>query len=91
MNLSTVMLSRVAAHLYWAGRQLMRAEDISRVVLAYNDISLTAQHQNFADWKNLLSALEQSAPNSGEGGALRHLLAARTNPNSVRTCVYLAR
>ena len=88
-----MMLSRVAEHLYWAGRQLMRAEDVSRAVLAYNAASLTAvRGKSGAEYKNLLAALGQPNKNAAsEEEALRHLITSRDNVNSVRSCAAMAR
>ncbi len=104
MNEEGAMLSRIAAHLYWAGRQVMRAEDISRAVIAHNAVSLTARRKNANDGAILLAALEQPFSEKseklgkrgkpgkiGEEAVLRHLTSSRANPNSVRSCVRLAR
>ena len=97
MRLGDEMLSRVAGRLYWAGRQLIRAEDTARAILAQHGLAMTPQGRELADWPALAAALGHP-PLTGSGGAggieraaVGLLAVDLQNPGSVRASVAAAR
>ena len=91
------MLSRVAGRLYWAGRQLIRAEDTARAILSQHGLAMTPQGRELADWPALVAALghpplELGKNSAGADRAAVALLAVDPeNPGSVRSAVAAAR
>ena len=101
MRLGDEMLSRVAGRLYWAGRQLIRAEDTARAILAQHGLAMTPQGRELADWPALVAALGHSplkgVSSAGKGSAAMERAAVELlavdlqNPGSVRASVAAAR
>lgn len=97
------MLSRVANSLYWIGRYLERAENLSRLLLVTSEVSVEIEGLDDklaqSQWDELLasvsSAGEPSLDFSRESGLLlpyfRWLFLDETNPISVRSSITLAR
>ena len=91
------MLSRVAGRLYWAGRQLIRAEDTARAILSQHGLAMTPQGRELADWPALVAALGHPPLDLGKNsaGADRAAVALLAvdleNPGSVRSAVAAAR
>lgn len=97
------MLSRVADALYWTGRYLERAENVTRLLLATEDLSTEIRGFNeklaHAEWSDLLAIFPgaelQSNPAAGaDSVALDHLLTflvSSRNPSSIHFCLRKAR
>ncbi|MDJ0769962.1 MAG: alpha-E domain-containing protein [Ilumatobacter sp.] len=90
------LLARTADRLYWGARYTERAEDTARIVRAYND--LVVDSPSVLRWEPLAviagSNVELPIPEDdpeGERTVLRHLIADRANPSSVRSAVTSAR
>lgn len=89
------MLSRVADALYWMGRYLERAENVTRLLLATEDVSTEVRGFNeklaHAEWTDLLAIfpgaeLDASPAAGADSVALDHLSAFFThslNPSSI--------
>lgn len=100
IHLGDAMLSRVAGCLYWAGRQLIRAEDTSRAILSQHGLAMTPQGRALADWPALVAALGHPPLEMGRGkkdaaaterAAVALLAVDAENPGSVRASVAAAR
>jgi uncharacterized alpha-E superfamily protein len=92
------MLSRTAAHLYWIGRYMERAEFACRLVEATIRLS-SLGHQAESDqaWRSAMSVVGADGA-FGEGGepftpfsARRFLTLGEENGSSIRTCLAAAR
>ena len=98
-TLGDAMLSRVAECLYWAGRQLIRAEDTARAILSQHGLAMNPQGRELADWPALVAALghpplvlgKTKTPAAAERAAVTLLAADLQNPGSVRASVSAAR
>src|SRR5688500_18075156 len=95
------MLSRTASNLYWIGRYMERAEFTARLLEATIRLSsLTRAIDPSADQSIWLSALAVAGETDAFNATLqifspaavnRYLALAGTNPNSIRSCVRVAR
>ena len=84
-TLGDAMLSRVAECLYWAGRQLIRAEDTARAILSQHGLAMNPQGRELADWPALVAALGHP-PSSWEKTKPPPPPSAPPSPSSPRTC-----
>lgn len=98
---TTIMLSRVAAALYWMGRYLERAENIARLLdvniqLLIDFGSIDDQHIK-EHWIPVLRSAGdedlffQHYPNADSASVTEFMTFHRANPNSVFSCVCAAR
>lgn len=91
------MLSRTAAHLYWIGRHMERAEFTSRLVEATIRLDSIGHHANrHQAWQSALSVVAADPAIAGSEGfnglaARRYLTLDDGNPSSVRSCLAAAR
>jgi uncharacterized alpha-E superfamily protein len=98
---STIMLSRVAASLYWMGRYLERAENIARLLDV--NIQLLVDFGSIDDqrikehWTPVLRSAGdeelffQHYPKADSASVIEFMTFHRDNPNSVFSCVCAAR
>ncbi|MEA3004150.1 MAG: hypothetical protein QOH81_2938 [Sphingomonadales bacterium] len=93
------MLSRTAANLYWIGRYMERAEFTTRLAeatLRLSSLSSGAQAERAA-WESALKVVGEdesfaaTAENATPFNVTRWLLLSEDNPNSVRSCLGIAR
>jgi uncharacterized alpha-E superfamily protein len=92
------MLSRTASNLYWIGRFMERAEFTTRLIEATIRLSsLSGDAQAAQAWRSALSVMGEAAAFGRSGDTFsafniaRYLTLAEENPNSVRSCLGLAR
>ena len=91
------MLSRVADSLYWINRYLERAENISRFLEVSEAMALDCPPGSAEPWLPLVDAtgdrrsFDQDYPAGRPGDVLRFLLLDRENPNSIVSCIAMAR
>ena len=91
------MLSRVADSLYWIHRYLERAENISRFLEVSEAMALDCPPGSAEPWLPLVDVtadrqrFNQAYPAGTPGDVLRFLLHDRDNPNSIVSCIAIAR
>ena len=91
------MLSRVADSLYWINRYLERAENISRFLEVSEAMALDCPPGSAQPWLPLVDAtgdrrsFDQAYPTRTPGDVLQFLLLDRENPNSIVSCIAMAR
>ncbi|HEY5721751.1 MAG TPA: alpha-E domain-containing protein [Allosphingosinicella sp.] len=92
------MLSRTASNLYWIGRYMERAEFTTRLIEATIRLSsLSGDAQAAQAWRSALAvmgemdAFKRWGENFTPFNISRYLTLAEENPNSVRSCLHLAR
>ena len=92
------MLSRTAAHLYWIGRYMDRAEFACRLVEATIRLSaLGDQSESDQAWRSALSVVGADVAFAASGESLtafsarRYLTLSEDNPGSIRACLAAAR
>jgi uncharacterized alpha-E superfamily protein len=92
------MLSRTASNLYWIGRYMERAEFTTRLIEATIRLSsLSGDAQAAQAWRGALAVMGEAAAFERWGenftpfNVARFLTLAEENPNSVRSCLGLAR
>ena len=91
------MLSRVADSLYWINRYLERAENISRFVEVSEAMALDCPPGSAEPWLPLVEAtgdrqsFDQAYPSKTPRDVIRFLLLDRDNPNSIVSCIAMAR
>lgn len=96
-----MMLARVADSLYWMGRYIERAENVTRMLMVTSDFSVELAGLDDAlahhEWDAVRTALPGSSPVDGahKNGAIvahvRSLLLDETNPMSVNSSLAKAR
>ena len=88
------LLSRVADHIYWAARNLERAEDTARLVRAFQDLFADLpipDEQVNGLWSTLAVVAGDSPSDLGEAGVVRLLVTDRDRSSSVVYNVTAAR
>lgn len=94
------LLSRVAGRLYWGARYIERAEDTARIIRAFHELAIDQPGPTRVRWEPLatvagtsvdLSQTERSDRDGGEEAVLHHLIADRSHPSSISSCVATAR
>lgn len=89
------MLSRVADSLYWMSRYLERAEHTARTLTVQERLDIEASVEEIgSSWRRVLTglAVKTAADDELDSQALfRSLARGRTNANSIRYCVSMAR
>ncbi len=91
------MLSRVADSLYWIHRYLERAENICRFLEVSGAMALDCPPGSAEPWLPLVEAsgdrrrFELSYPTGQPKDVIRFLLNDRDNPNSIVSCIAMAR
>jgi uncharacterized alpha-E superfamily protein len=92
------MLSRTASNLYWIGRFMERSEFTTRLIEATIRLSsLSGDAQAAQAWRSALAVMGEAAAFQLSGDTFsafniaRYLTLAEENPNSVRSCLGLAR
>lgn len=92
------MLSRTAAHLYWIGRYMERAEFASRLVEATIRLSALGDHaESDQAWRSALAVVGADVAFDRSGDALsafnarRYLALSEENDSSIRSCLAVAR
>lgn len=97
-----MLLSRLAEHIYWAGRYLERAEDTARLVKVQTELFLDLPSSVSLGWTPLLAVTgshdaydaytdEGVWAGSEELQVVSFLTTARDNPSSVLSCIAAAR
>lgn len=92
------LLARVADRLYWAARYLERAEDTSRIIRAHHELVVDYPGDAMLRWEPLC-AISGAVPTlelepddvAGERAVLTYLIADRSNPGSIVSCVSRSR
>ncbi len=92
------LLARVADRLYWAARYLERAEDTARIIRAHHELVVDYPGDAMLRWEPLC-AISGAVPTlelepddvAGERAVLTYLIAARSNPGSIVSCVSRSR
>ena len=91
------MLSRVADSLYWINRYLERAENISRFLEVSEAMALDSPPGSAEPWLPLVDAtgdrrsFDRAHPARTPKDVIRFLLLAQNNPNSIVSCIAMAR
>jgi uncharacterized alpha-E superfamily protein len=92
------MLSRTAAHLYWIGRYMERAEFTTRLIEATIRLAALGDHEESEQaWRSALSVVGAASSFRATGEAYnpanvrRYLTLAEDNNSSVRSCLATAR
>ena len=91
------MLSRVADSLYWINRYLERAENISRFLEVSEGMALDCPPGSAEPWLPLVEAtgdrrsFDRAYPEGTPKQVIRFLLLDRNNPNSIVSCIAMAR
>ena len=92
-----MLLSRVAESLYWINRYLERAENISRFVEVSESMALDCPPGSAEPWLPLIDAsgdrneFDKSYKNKTSSDVISFLIKDRENPNSIVSCIYIAR
>ena len=89
-----MLLCRLAENAYWLGRYLERAEDLSRAMLAYEQIRLDIPGQRAPGWQRLaaLAGVDPAEASGLEtGGFMARVILDRQNPSSLLGAVHAAR
>src|SRR5205085_1563981 len=92
------MLSRTAAHLYWIGRYMERAEFATRLIEATIRLAALRDHEESEQaWRSALSVVGAASSFRATGethnpaNVRRYLTLAEDNASSVRSCLATAR
>ena len=91
------MLSRVADSLYWINRYLERAENISRFLEVSEAMALDCPPGSAEPWLPLVEVtgdrhrFDTTYPDATPKQVVRFLLLDRSNPNSIVSCIAMAR
>ncbi|MGR8920036.1 MAG: alpha-E domain-containing protein [Gammaproteobacteria bacterium] len=91
------MLSRVAERIYWLGRYIERMENTARLVDVYGNVLLDLPRPAKLVWESLLAItgsmdrFSERYSRAEERNVVKFLLADRTNPDSVMSCLLFAR
>lgn len=91
------MLSRVAERLYWMARYVERAENTSRMVMAFNTLALDMPKSVDLSWKGLVAVTGMDAlfderyQREDERNCLKFLIADAPNPCSILSSLRGAR
>jgi len=91
------MLRRIANHLFWAARNLERAEWRARLVNVNYHLLVESPPQNPEPWAPLLSitgerdAFAERYPGADERSVLTFYTIDDENPSSIRSCIHAAR
>ena len=92
------MLSRTAAHLYWIGRYMERAEFATRLIEATIRLAALGDHEESEQaWRSALSVVGAASSFRATGethtpaNVRRFLPLSEANSSSVRTCLAQAR
>ncbi len=91
------ILSRVADSIYWLNRYVERVENYARLIETYQQISL--ENTEVADplWLALVEStadtagFNESYEEIGQQNVIEYLTFNRKNPNSIVSCLYLAK
>lgn len=92
-----LLLARVADRLYWGARYIERAEDTARIIGAFNDLIIDLPISADSRWAPLLTitgstmTVDSETADGGENAIIRNLLADRSNPGSIASCVDASR
>lgn len=91
------MLSRVAERLYWMARYLERAENTSRMIMAFNSLALDMPRNQSLSWRSLVSVtgmegiFNEHYQRDDERNCVKFLIADGYNPSAVASCLRAAR
>ncbi|MCH8497223.1 MAG: alpha-E domain-containing protein [Marinobacter sp.] len=91
------MLSRVAERLYWMARYLERAENTSRMIMAFNSLALDMPRNQSLSWRSLVSVtgmegiFNEHYQRDDERNCVKFLIADAYNPSAVASCLRAAR
>lgn len=93
----TGMLSRVANSVFWMSRYIERAENTARFLDVVHHLVLDLPGETSNQWESLIYASGDHEPylerygSFTEAGATQFLTFDRDNPNSILSCLWLAR
>lgn len=91
------MLSRVAERLYWMARYIERAENTSRMVMAFNTLSLDMPKSVELSWKKLVAVtgmdelFDERYQREDDRNCVKFLIADAWNPGSILSTLRSAR
>lgn len=91
------MLSRVAEAIYWAGRYIERAENTARLIRVNSHLMMDTPKGISPGWEPLISItglgpeFEDSKYAPTERSVVKYLLGDIKNPNSILSCLKMAR
>ena len=91
------MLSRVAERIYWAARNLQRAESIARSVNVYNNLLMDLPRDINISWYNLITLngneneYDRRYKVRDENNVIKFNIADSINPNSMSECLKCVR
>ncbi|MEC7815917.1 MAG: alpha-E domain-containing protein [Pseudomonadota bacterium] len=91
------MLSRVAERLYWMARYLERAENTSRMIMAFNSLALDMPKHATLSWRSLVavtgmqSVFDEHYVRDDERNCVKFLIADTYNPSSIYSCLRATR
>jgi len=91
------ILSRVADSIYWLNRYVERVENYARLIETYQQISLENPEVTDPLWLALVESTADTAgfnetyAEIGQQNVIEYLTFNRKNPNSILSCLYLAK
>jgi uncharacterized alpha-E superfamily protein len=91
------MLSRVANSIYWTSRYIERAENIARFINANLQMSLDLPEGLYEQWQPLIDVtgdndnFSQRYEVANQSNVIEFLTFDRNNPNSILSCLQIAR
>ncbi len=91
------ILSRVADSIYWLNRYVERVENYARLIETYQQISLENPEVTEPLWLALVESTADTAgfnetyAEIGQQNVIEYLTFNRKNPNSILSCLYLAK
>lgn len=91
------MLSRVAERLYWMARYIERAENTSRMIMAFNTLALDMPKSVALSWKELVSVtgmdtlFDERYQRDDDRNCVKFMIADASNPGSILSTLRSAR
>ncbi len=89
-----MLLCRLAENAFWLGRYLERAEDLSRAILAYEEIRLDIPGQRAPGWQRLAACAgvaSEEAAQIAPVAFVNRVILDRQNPSSLLGALHAAR
>jgi uncharacterized alpha-E superfamily protein len=92
-----MMLSRVAETLYWMARYLERAEDLTRLLVAHNNLIDESPSRFQLSWSSILNIVglkadfDEKYSQQNEQSVLQYLISDESNTSSLLSCILGAR
>src|SRR5579863_2792067 len=89
-----MLLCRLAENAFWLGRYLERAEDLSRAILAYEQIRLDLPGQRAPGWQRLAACAGVAPAEAAElasAAFVARVILDRQNPSALLGALHAAR